>query len=38
VLREQRAECGAPAEAASRAILGEYLERLELRRAIPLAS
>jgi len=38
VLREQRASCGVPAEAASRAILGEYLERLELRRAIPLAS
>jgi GMP synthase (glutamine-hydrolysing) len=37
-LRAERASCGAPAEAASRAILGEYLEGLEVRRAIPLAS
>jgi GMP synthase (glutamine-hydrolysing) len=34
-LRAERASCGPLAEAASRSILAEYLERLEPRRAIP---
>ena len=37
-LRAERTSCGPLAETASRSILGEYLDGLELRRAVPRAS